>query len=391
MTGSPVRFVFDPELAAFELTSEHPFKPLRYELVRTLLLTAGALTPNEVVTPMPVDDDDLRTVHDADYIDVVREASDPARRPPDVELQRHGLATADNPVFPRMHELVRGVVAATVTAVELVATGEALRASSFAGGLHHAMRDRASGFCVYNDLAVAMRRAVDVHGMRVAYVDVDAHHGDGVQWLFYDDPAVLTVSLHESGRYLFPGTGFTYETGNGSGRGAAVNMPLEPFTDDDSFVDAFDAVVPPAVERFQPDLIVLQAGADMHHRDPLANLNLSLTGMSHAYTRTVELAERYAGGRLVVTGGGGYDPYRTVPRAWALAWAALTGRDMPHELPAGWREDWSQRLGVEMPATFDDPAPPPVPRRAAIASRNRSVASRLMAQLAEIWGVTLRP
>ncbi len=391
MTGAPVRFVFDPELAAFQLTPEHPFKPVRYELVRTLLLAAGVLTADEVVAPTPVGDDDLLTIHDADYVEMVRAASDPARRPPDVELQRYGLATSDNPVFPRMHELVRGVVAATVTAVELVATGRALRASSFAGGLHHAMRDKASGFCVYNDLAVAMRRAVDVHGMRVAYVDVDAHHGDGVQWLFYDDPNVLTISLHESGRYLFPGTGFTYETGNGRGRGTAVNMPLEPFTDDDSFVDAYEAVVPAAVERFAPDLIVLQAGADMHHRDPLANLNLSLAGMTHAFTRTVELADRHAGGRLVVTGGGGYDPYRTVPRAWSLAWSALSGRELPSDLPASWRAGWTQRLGVELPATFDDPAPPPVPRRAAIASRNRSVADRLMAQLADIWGVTLQP
>ena len=396
MSGPTFRFVFDPELAGFQLNAEHPFKPVRYDLVRTLLMAAGALTPDEVVPPEPISDDDLLTVHDPRYVDIVRAASERATRPADFELQRHGLATSDNPVFDRMHELVRGVVASTVTAVDMVAKGEALRAASFAGGLHHAMHDRASGFCVYNDLAVAIRRAVDRHGMRVAYVDVDAHHGDGVQWLFYEDPNVMTVSLHESGRYLFPGTGFTYETGTGGGRGTAVNMPLEPFTDDESFAETFDAVVPPAVERFAPDIIVLQAGADMHHRDPLANLSLSLAGMRHAYARAVELAARYAGGRIVVTGGGGYDPYHTVPRAWAFAWAELTGRELPRDLPEPWRAEWGRRLDVELPRTFDDPAPPPAPRRAAVASRNRSVAERLMAQLSEIWdesasSVTLLP
>lgn len=395
MIEGTARFVFDPELATFQLTPDHPFKPVRYELVRTLLLATGTLRPGEVVAPEPIDDDDLRTVHDASYVDMVKAASDPARRPSDGELQRFGLATSDNPVFAGMHELVRGVVASTVTALDLVATGRTRRAASFAGGLHHALRDRASGFCVYNDLAVAIRRAVDTHGLRVAYVDVDAHHGDGVQWIFYDDPAVLTVSIHESGRYLFPGTGFTYETGNGRGRGTAVNMPLEPFTDDDSFIETFESVVPPAVERFAPDVIVLQAGADMHHRDPLANLSLTLAGMRHAYARTVELAESHAGGRLVFTGGGGYDPYHTVPRAWAAAWAALSGRGLPRELPQDWREEWSARLGAALPGTFDDDPPPsPAPRRAAIASRNASVADRLMAQLSDIWqeaAGTLRP
>jgi acetoin utilization protein AcuC len=385
VSAGPYRFVFDPELAGFELSPSHPFKPVRYDMARTLLLAAGALDESEVVSPRHVSDDDLLTVHDPRYVEAVKAASATASRPPDAQLQRYGLATADNPVFDRMHGLVKGVVAATVTALDLVAKGEALRAANLSGGLHHAMRDRASGFCVYNDLAVAIRRAVDKHGLRVAYVDVDAHHGDGVQWLFYDEPRVLTVSLHESGRYLFPGTGFTYETGNGRGRGAAVNLPLEPFTGDDSFLECFDAVVPRALRRFAPDVIVVQAGADMHHRDPLADLSLTLRGMSGAYERLVALADELTGGRLVLTGGGGYDAYRTVPRAWALAWAALTGRELPGELPAPWREEWEARLGMSLPRTLEDDEPEPTPRAEAIASRNRSVAERLMQQLEEIW------
>ncbi len=386
MSQGPFRFVSDPGLADFQLAVDHPFKPVRYELTRTLLSAAGALGDDEVVAPQPIGDDDLRSVHDDRYVAAVLASSSPASRPPDSQLQRYGLGTSDNPVFPRMHELVRGVVAATVSAVDLVASGEALRAASLAGGLHHALQGRASGFCVYNDLAVAMRRAVDRYGLRVAYVDVDAHHGDGVQWLFYDDPRVMTVSLHESGRYLFPGTGHTYETGNGAGRGTSVNVPLEPFTDDDSFLECLELVVPEALRRFAPDLIVVQAGADMHHRDPLADLGLTLSGMRESYRRLVALAEELTGGRLVLTGGGGYDPYRTVPRAWAWAWAELTGRDLPTMVPSGWRERWAGALGVELPERFDeDEAPEPSPRRESIASRNRSVAERLMAQLAEIW------
>ena len=389
-SGASFRFVYDPALAGFELSSEHPFKPLRYQLTHDLLLASGVLSADEVVAPAPLEEAALLAVHDRGYVEAVK-AAPTADASQEGLLASYGLGSSDNPVFAAMHEMILGVCAATTTAVDLVATGEARRAANFAGGLHHALRAKASGFCVYNDLAVAIRRAVDRHDLRVAYIDLDAHHGDGVQWLFYDEPRVLTVSLHESGRYLFPGTGHTYETGQGAGRGTAVNAPLEPFTEDDSYLEVFDIVVPPAIERFAPDLIVLQAGADMHRHDPLADLALSLSGMSASYRRVVELAERHCSGRLVVTGGGGYDPFRTVPRAWAHAWSALSGRELPPRLPEEWRERWGQRLGVELPSTFvDDPAElPPVPRRAAIARRNRSVAQRLMNNIEPLWDEAL--
>jgi len=379
-----VRFVYDPALAAFELAPEHPFKPVRLELTKTLLESAGLLASDEVVAPATMDDDELLEVHDPRYVAAVRAAS---RGEVPKDAVAFGLGTGDNPIFEGMHDAVLRVCAGTRTAVDLVASGSATRAANFAGGLHHAMRDRASGFCVYNDLALGIRHAVHRHGMRVAYVDLDAHHGDGVQWLFYDDDRVLTVSLHESGRYLFPGTGHTYETGRGRGRGASVNVPLEPFTEDASFLEVFDLVVPSSLRAFQPDLIVLQAGADMHRHDPLADLGLSLTGMAEAYRRVSDLATELTDGRLVVTGGGGYDPYRTVPRAWAHAWAALSGRELPASLPAGWVEHWGRRLGRPVPDTSheDVSAWPAQPRREAIARRNRTVAERAMATLEGIW------
>lgn len=382
--AGPLRFVYDPALSAFELAPEHPFKPVRLELTKTLLESAGLLRDDEVVAPGALDEDELLEVHDPRYVAVVRAAS---RGEVPRDAMAYGLGTGDNPIFAGMHDAVARVSAGTRTAIDLVASGAALRAANFAGGLHHALRDRASGFCVYNDLALGIRRAVVHHGMRVAYVDLDAHHGDGVQWLFYEDDRVLTVSLHESGRYLFPGTGHTYETGRGRGRGASVNVPLEPFTEDASFLEVFDLVVPASLRAFRPDLIVLQAGADTHRHDPLADLGLSLRGMAASYGRMVDLANEITGGRLVITGGGGYDPYDTVPRAWAHAWAALAGRDLPADLPAAWVERWTHELGHPMPRTSLENTDewPAQPRREAIARRNRTVAERALATLEGIW------
>lgn len=381
------RFVAGPALGSYELAPSHPFKPVRFELTASLLTTSGLLAPEEVVPPAALPRDALLEAHDEGYVAAVERLSAPGVAATPEDAARYGLGTPDNPVFPGMHDAVAGVCAATATAVELVAGGRARRAASFAGGLHHAMRGRASGFCVYNDLAIAIRRSVQRHGVKVAYVDIDAHHGDGVQALFYDDPKVMTISLHESGTYLFPGTGHTYETGVGAGRGSAVNAPLEPFTEDGSFLEVFDLVVDPSLRQFGPDLIVLQAGADMHRFDPLADLSLSLVGMAESYARTVALADELCDGRLVITGGGGYDPYRTVPRAWAKAWAALSGRKTPPALPDAWLARWRPQFADELPDAFDeDPSGwPVVERRRAIAARNRTVAVRLMESLEQIW------
>lgn len=377
-------FVYDPQLSRYQLSEDHPFKPLRLELTRTLLEDAGLLTPEQVVPPEVVSETELLGVHDAAYVEVVKAASRGERVP---EAFGYGLGSGDNPIFPQMHQAVLRVCGASAAALEQVASGAARRAVNLSGGLHHAQAARASGFCLYNDLAVAILRAVERYGMRVAYLDLDAHHGDGVQWLFYDRAEVMTISLHESGRYLFPGTGYTYETGRGAGRGLSVNAPLEPFTEDESFLEVFEAVVPLALRRFRPDLIVLQAGADMHAHDPLADLRLSLSGMAASYARVVELADELCEGRLVATGGGGYDPYRTVPRAWAALWAALSRQTLPEALPEAWLARWQPESPVPLPQTFRDPpeAWPGTPRRAEIASHNRATAKRLLESLEPIW------
>lgn len=377
-------FIYEPALSRYQLSESHPFKPLRLELTRTLLELSGLLAPEHCRPPVPLPEKALYAVHERHYVELVKRLSSGEEDP---DALSYGLGTGDNPIFPQMHEAILRVCAATVTAVELVASGQAQRAVNLAGGLHHAHPARASGFCLYNDLALGIHHATSRYGMRVAYVDLDAHHGDGVQEIFYRSGEVMTISLHESGRYLFPGTGHTYETGQGAGRGLSVNAPLEPYTDDDSYLAVFEAVVPVALRRFQPDLIILQAGADMHRYDPLADLLLSVQGMARSYQRISELADELCGGRLVATGGGGYDPYRTVPRAWAQLWAAVSRQPLSPYIPERWLELWQPKSPVPLPLTIDDALEdwPQVARRHEIASHNRAMVQRLLQALQPIW------
>ncbi|MEK7836905.1 MAG: acetoin utilization protein AcuC, partial [candidate division NC10 bacterium] len=268
---------------------------------------------------------------------------------------RHGLGPGDNPIFPGLWDAAQLVAGGSLLAATLVAEGEADRAFHFAGGLHHAMRDRASGFCYVNDAVLAIM-TLRQRGLRVAYVDIDAHHGDGVQLAFYDDPNVLTISTHERGDRLFPGTGFVEEMGQEAGLGCSVNLPLQPFTDDAIYEPAFEAVVPPLLRAFRPDVLVLQLGIDSHRTDPLTHLSLSIQGFTRAVTRLLEL-----GPRVVALGGGGYD-LPNVARAWTAAWAAMNEITLSPELPPQSHADM-KRLGLETMSLWDPPAELPADTR----------------------------
>jgi acetoin utilization protein AcuC len=385
MTPAPTLLVDDPLLARSPFGASHPFRAERGALTRTLLEATGALRAEEVVGVARLDERLLLAVHAADYLDVLVRAGRGERIE---DLQAYGLGTGDCPVVEGMHEVALRAGDATVSAAELVANGAARRVLHLTGGLHHAHRARASGFCLINDLALAIEHLTARHGLRVAYLDVDAHHGDGVQSLFWQRDDVLTVSIHQSGRTLFPGTGGEDELGAGPGLGHNVNLPLDPFTDDDGYLAAFDALVPAAVAAFRPDVIVLQAGADAHWRDPLTQLALTLDGLDAVFVRVVELAERWCGGRLVATGGGGYDAWRTVPRAWARLWARLAGRDLPQVLPESWRRTWRERLGVELPQRLGETTRPRLDPRttARAASRALATARRVVDRAGPYWG-----
>jgi acetoin utilization protein AcuC len=323
--------VWSDELATYRFGASHPLDPRRLELTLTLIRELGLLPDGVVSAPLDVREDVLEGVHSPEYVAAVRRASRGAL--PAAELAAWGLGTADVPVVEGMHESALRVAGSTLAAAHAVMSGRSRRAFGLAGGLHHARRSEAAGFCIYNDLAVAIRWLQREHGARVLYLDIDAHHGDGVQWIFYEDADVLTLSLHESGAYLFPGTGFIDELGTGDGHGLSVNVPLEAHTADASWLRCFEMVVPETAAAFRPDVIVLQAGCDAHRLDPLTHLRCTTRMMEASVRAVIELADEHCEGRLIVTGGGGYAIHDVVPRAWTLVWAALLGQEPDDALP----------------------------------------------------------
>ncbi|MBX6763595.1 MAG: acetoin utilization protein AcuC [Rubrobacteraceae bacterium] len=380
--GGRVAVVHDRGLEDYGFGEDHPFNPLRIRLALELSEAAGLFEGYGFVKGAPATEEDLLQVHSLTYVRLVQKADEVSDLS---ELVHYGLNTPDNPVFPRMHEASARVVGAVLTAARMVADGSCEHAMCIAGGLHHALRSRASGFCVYNDAAVAIARLKQEHPhLRVAYLDTDAHHGDGVQWAFYDDPEVLTISMHETGRFLFPGTGGVEERGRGEGYGYAVNVPLEPFTDDESWISCFEAVVPEALRAFEPDIIISQNGCDGHALDPLTHLSASMALYEHIPRRVHELAHELCGGRWVALGGGGYDHWRVVPRAWTALWAALSHQELPEKVPAGWIARHEKESPVELPVLMHDPAPESTPRAKEIAYANNRNAERVLEEVVSL-------
>jgi acetoin utilization protein AcuC len=340
--------VWDEALAAYDFGPEHPLRPARVQLTMALARALGLLDQVRLLAPAAVSGTDLTRVHELDYLAAVKaDGQGPA-------AARYGFGPGDNPPFPGMHEAAARVCGATVAAAEAIRSGQALHAFSPAGGLHHAMPDRASGFCVYNDPAVAIAWLLDQGVERVAYVDVDVHHGDGVEAIFAAEPRVLTVSLHESGRYLFPGTGFAHEVGSGPARGSVANLPLPPSTTDDLYLAAFDALVPALVRAFQPEVLVTQLGCDTHYTDPLAHLGLTVGAYRQLAGRLHDLAHTVAGGRWLATGGGGYQWAAVVPRAWCTYLAEMTGAELPGRLPEPYLEEAAERFGAQLDPDMAD-------------------------------------
>ncbi len=318
-------FLYTDAFAGFDYGSGHPLKPFRLKLTYELIRACGLLEPADprVIEPSAASLDDLLTFHTPGYIAVLR-ASNGGEPAPGAEA--HGLGYGDNPVFPGMFDWSALTAGASLRAADLVDSGEAAVAFNIAGGLHHAQPSRASGFCYVNDPVLAIKLLL-ARGRRVAYVDIDAHHGDGVQEAFYGTDRVLTISLHETGRALFPGTGFEEETGSGRGTGYAVNIPLPPQADDEVFVRAFHGIVPLLIDRFRPDVVVSQLGVDTFRTDPLAHLNVTTNGFCEVVRMIAQLAPKW-----VALGGGGYD-VASVARAWTLAWAIMNGVEAPDEVP----------------------------------------------------------
>ena len=339
---------------------DHPTDGRRHRLAVALCREAGILGAPGVAheeAPPPLDDAALERVFAPAFVRAVRRYSATPVLAAAPEAAQWGIG-GDNNAYPGMHDDSARACAACERAARAVATGQARSALVPAGGAHHGLANRAMGFGIYNETAVAVTALLDAGVERVAYIDLDVHHGNGTQWIFYDDPRVLTVSVHESGRHLFPGSGFPAETGGAGAPGSAANVALPPFAGDDAFRDAVDRVVAPVVRAFAPGAIVAQCGVDHHHGDPLSHTLTTMPLYPQLWDRLVDLADEVCDGRLVALGGGGYDPCTAPPRAWALLAARMAGVTVTDPLPESWR-DISRAAGCPEPARgwLEDPGP----------------------------------
>ena len=346
--------MWDERYAGYDFGPGHPMHPSRLDLTHRLSVALGLLDHDDVeVRPARyATDEELLSVHTRDLLEEVKAAS----ADPRAARGRQGVGTEDTPAFAGMHDASRLAVGATIEACDAVWSGAVPRAVNIAGGLHHAMPEAASGFCVYNDIAVGIQRMLDQGAERVVYLDLDVHHGDGVERCFWNDPRVLTISLHETGRALFPGTGFPGDTGGPRAQDSAVNVALPPGTGDEGWLRAYQAVVPAVVRAFAPEVLVSQHGCDTHYSDPLAHLSLSMDALATACGWVGELVDDHASGRWVSLGGGGYQLVEVVPRAWSHLVGVATGRpvDPATPTPDAWREHVGDTYGERAPSHMGD-------------------------------------
>lgn len=343
-------------MSAYNFGPNHPMSPKRLELTARLAKELGIFAlPNVAVLDSYVaSDDELATVHSREYIAAVRRVgADPGLSEPE-----RGLGTEDDPAFARMHEASARLGGASLLLSDALITGTAIRGVNFGGGMHHASREKAGGFCIYNDAAMAVQRLLDSGVGKVAYIDIDAHHGDGTQSIFFNEPRVMTISLHESGLTLFPGTGFANEIGGPQAEGTAVNVSLPAGTGDAGWLRAFHAVVPALVEAFAPDVILSQHGCDSHREDPLAHLNTSVDAQREAALSISALADKVCGGRWIAVGGGGYNIVSVVPRVWSHLMAIVAGKPVPLRtaVPQPWREYVQENFGQVAPLLMGEDA-----------------------------------
>ncbi|MGK7878105.1 MAG: acetoin utilization protein AcuC [Xenococcaceae cyanobacterium] len=325
-------FLSSPDIWLIGHGSNHPLKPERLQRTFELLSEYGAFeTPNvRVVAPRQATDEELALFHTRSYIELVQRLSEGDSEP---NAFRYGFGSGDNPIFAGMRQSEGLKVGSAIQGAELLVKEDCDVAFSYSGGLHHSSPSLASGFCVFNDAAVAIHWLLQ-QGRRVAYVDIDVHHGDGVQWAFYDTDQVLTISLHQDGRTLFPGTGGVEEIGQGSGSGYSVNIPLPPGTGDETYLWAFSEIVPPLMKRFNADVVVTQLGVDTHYADPLAQLALTAEGHLALFEALNQMAPCW-----LALGGGGYD-ISVVPRSWTLAFGVMSNQSFPNPLPTAYRSKY---------------------------------------------------
>lgn len=330
-------FLYSPVAAQYSMGESHPLRPVRVQLTYELLEAYGAfnIPGSRMVKPEPATEADILTFHDPGYVEAVKKLSSGEYVP---NAHIYNIAEGgDNPPYEYMYEVSALAAGAGLQGAKMLLEGEVDTAFNVIGGYHHAARNHASGFCVFNDLVITLLWLLK-QGKRPLYIDIDCHHGDGVQDAFYSSEKVMTISLHESGHYLFPGSGMAVETGKGPGICYAVNIPLYPHTDDETYLWAFREVVPPLVKALKPDILVTQLGCDTHYLDPLTHLQLTTSG----FTEVIRELKKLSPGKWLAFGGGGYE-ISVVARSWALAYGVMLGQEWPDEIPAAFADKYGLR------------------------------------------------
>lgn len=352
----PTLVLWDEQYLKYKFSDYHPMHPSRLELTHRLSEALDVYaSPNvSLSAPEVAEEHILLTVHDQDYLDQVKAVSED----PGLQAVDFGLGTEDDPVFAGMYEAAARIVGGSVIAADAIMDQSTVRAVNFAGGMHHAKRNKASGFCIFNDAAATIHRMLERGAKRVCYIDVDAHHGDGTESIFWDDERVLTISIHESGLSLFPGTGFANEIGGPRAEGSAVNIALPAMTGDAGWMRAFHAVVPQLVRAFDPEIIVSQHGCDAHRDDEMTNLKLSVDAQRQVALDIAQLADDVCDGRWLATGGGGYNVTAVVPRTWTHLTAIAAGKPVPLRtyVPEQFRRYVLETYGRAMPYLMGDDA-----------------------------------
>lgn len=374
------KIIYHPKYKLYDLGKGHPFNPIRAEMVLDLLSELGYNV--DCIEPESVTPEMLYSIHNENYVNTI-EALSKGEKLESAEMI--GLSNIDNPVVKGMAEGARYQAGGSLLAAKLLVEEKAKRVLQLGGGFHHAHKSFASGFCIYNDLALAIKEMTN-HGWHVAYIDVDVHHGDGVQEIFYSDDKVMTISLHESGEYLFPGTGFIHELGQGMGRSLKLNVPLDPFTEGESYIEVMNGIIEPALKWFRPDALVVMVGADAHFSDPLADLMLTTIDYENIFRRILGFADNYSKGKVMFTLGGGYSLTAT-PRIWVILYLLLLNLEIPEKIPLNWIRKWEKVTEQKLPELMHDkiPAFDPIERKTEIVKHNRDLIIRVNDSVAQYW------
>ncbi|AVP37320.1 acetoin utilization protein AcuC [Staphylococcus felis] len=376
---SQTGYVYSDELLNYRFHNKHPFNQMRLKLTTELLQCEGLLHDHQMIKPRQATIEEIASIHKYDYIEAIRRGERNLLNSD--EKEKYGLNEEDTHLFPKIHSSAATIVGGGLNLIDAIMAGQFRNGCHLGGGLHHALEGRANGFCVYNDAAIYINHLIKNYHQRVLYIDTDAHHGDGIQWCFYNSDQVLNYSIHETGKFLFPGSGHYSERGTEQGFGYSINLPLEPFTEHDSYIEVFTKTIEKIAERFKPDFIVSVNGSDIHYLDPLTHMHCNLNTLYQIPYIVTDIAEKYCEGRQIMLGGGGYNIWRVVPRAWSHLFLSLIHHPpLKGKLSSQWLNKWKQYSPVHIPEYWEEQFTDytPIPRRHEITEKNRTTSSYIL-------------